>query len=244
MDHISDAELRGACPHCGQHFSCDPAWAGRQLPCPSCQRGFLVPNIPAPLPAPLVSPVAAPSLARHFRCPRCGAQLGLFQDGQNPTDCSRCGWHRDFAIAPEHPDLPSTRAQRLSIGFILLVIGAASPVLVFLSMGVTILTGPLALILAPILGFLCANLLCRFVYQRTGPHWYWYYVASGLLGPLLILVWPKHPQAAGGVDNGAAFAAPALAIGALLWLAGIVLWLLAAVYAWFRARHDSSPPTF
>lgn len=37
------SELKFSCPHCTQHISCDPAWAGHSLQCPSCQKQITVP---------------------------------------------------------------------------------------------------------------------------------------------------------------------------------------------------------
>jgi hypothetical protein len=38
------SELKFSCPHCAQHISCDPAWAGHSLPCPSCQKQITAPQ--------------------------------------------------------------------------------------------------------------------------------------------------------------------------------------------------------
>jgi hypothetical protein len=237
MDHMSSTELRGACPHCGQHFVCDPVAAGHSLRCPACEREFMVPEAPAPSAQSATGPLPEMAAARHFRCPRCSTQLGVFEPGKNPTDCPRCGWHHAGVVSEQHPELPATPVQRLATGAGLLIIGVASPFLVFISMALTMVTGPLALVLAPALGLVCGNFLCRTVYERTGPRWYWYYVASGLVVPLLILLWPGHHHPGGsGVNESAAFAMPAIMVVTLLLGAGMVCWLVAAIYAWFKAH--------
>src|SRR5262245_58026589 len=59
------SELKFSCPDCGQKISCDADYAGRQFPCPQCQKTLTVPSAvaagagvaaaalaPAPAPAP------------------------------------------------------------------------------------------------------------------------------------------------------------------------------------------------
>jgi hypothetical protein len=40
------AEIKFACPLCGQHIQCDPGYAGTQINCPICQRVIVVPQAP------------------------------------------------------------------------------------------------------------------------------------------------------------------------------------------------------
>ncbi len=44
------AEMQICCPHCQQVITCDEAWGGQEMACPTCQGPFLVPA-PAPRPA-------------------------------------------------------------------------------------------------------------------------------------------------------------------------------------------------
>lgn len=44
------ADLKFSCSQCGQHISCDAAWAGQQLQCPACQVTLVVPQNLAPPP--------------------------------------------------------------------------------------------------------------------------------------------------------------------------------------------------
>lgn len=233
MSPISPTELRGACPHCGQHFACDPAAARQPLRCPTCEREFLVPNAPASQsPA---KTIPAPELPRQFRCPRCGSQIGLFEERRNPTECPRCGWRQE--PGPENPDVPATPARRILIAIALFVIGVASPVLVMIGMAVTVVTGPLALLLAPVLGLLCGYGVCRVVYEQAGPRWFWYYIGCGLVAPLGMFLWAEHPHPGAGFSDGAALATTAgMGVATLLMVGGVVVWLLAGTYIWFRAR--------
>jgi len=41
------SEYKFSCPHCDQHLSGTPAWAGSSLNCPTCKRDFTVPPPPA-----------------------------------------------------------------------------------------------------------------------------------------------------------------------------------------------------
>jgi len=64
------ADMKFSCPHCGQHISCDEAWAGHQIACPACHDPIVVPQLQAPsvepapaVPAREVSKAGAPMLA-------------------------------------------------------------------------------------------------------------------------------------------------------------------------------------
>lgn len=52
------ADIKFACPSCGQHITCDELWGGHQLDCPNCKS-------PLAVPAPAAPPPAAPA-ARSF----------------------------------------------------------------------------------------------------------------------------------------------------------------------------------
>jgi hypothetical protein len=41
-------EIKFACEQCGQHISCDEAWAGHEVSCPGCHKSLLVPGSPTP----------------------------------------------------------------------------------------------------------------------------------------------------------------------------------------------------
>lgn len=61
--------MKFSCPHCAQHIEADAAWIGHPLPCPSCQRSFVVgatesvPAAAAPAPATTPTVQAAPESA-------------------------------------------------------------------------------------------------------------------------------------------------------------------------------------
>jgi hypothetical protein len=42
------ADIKFACPNCGQHITCDELWGGHQLDCPSCKNPLMVPAPAAP----------------------------------------------------------------------------------------------------------------------------------------------------------------------------------------------------
>jgi hypothetical protein len=42
------ADIKFACPNCGQHITCDVLWGGHQLDCPSCKNPLVVPAEAAP----------------------------------------------------------------------------------------------------------------------------------------------------------------------------------------------------
>jgi hypothetical protein len=42
------ADLKFSCAHCGQHISCDQAWSGHQIQCPTCQNQLAVPQLTEP----------------------------------------------------------------------------------------------------------------------------------------------------------------------------------------------------
>ena len=44
------ADIKFACPNCGQHITCDELWGGHQLDCPSCKNPLVVPAPAAPPP--------------------------------------------------------------------------------------------------------------------------------------------------------------------------------------------------
>jgi DNA-directed RNA polymerase subunit RPC12/RpoP len=52
------ADIKFSCAHCGQHISCDEAWAGHEIQCPACQNKLIVPPAqpPASAPAPAINP--------------------------------------------------------------------------------------------------------------------------------------------------------------------------------------------
>ena len=89
--------------------------------------------------------------ARHFRCPRCGADLGMFDSFQEVARCPLCGWHRtgQHGIEAEPGKTPHARWVN-SVG--LLILGAVSPLVVLVGMSVAFVTGPLAVLLAPVCG--------------------------------------------------------------------------------------------
>jgi hypothetical protein len=45
------ADIKFACPNCGQHITCDELWGGHQLDCPSCKNPLVVPAPAGPPPA-------------------------------------------------------------------------------------------------------------------------------------------------------------------------------------------------
>ena len=171
--------------------------------------------------------------ARHFRCPRCGADLGMFDSFQDVAPCSRCGWHRtDQRGAEAEPDKTSHSRWVNSVG--LLILGAVSPLVVLIGMSVAIVAGPLALLLAPLAGILVGRMLCGFVYAKEGPRWFWYYVGAGLAVWLPVvgwICWGRHPV--DNADNG--WGGFALGLGMMMELGAVGSWLVGVVWTWLGA---------
>ena len=54
------ADIKFACPQCGQHIACDALWSGHQIQCPACQSNLTVPHLQPPpaAAAPALNPQA------------------------------------------------------------------------------------------------------------------------------------------------------------------------------------------
>ena len=55
------ADFKFSCPHCAISVECDELWCGHEIPCPSCQKEFVVPQKPA---GPALSSLASAAQAQ------------------------------------------------------------------------------------------------------------------------------------------------------------------------------------
>jgi hypothetical protein len=108
------------------------------------------------------------------------------------------------------------------------------------AMAVTLILGPFALAIGPLVALAIAVFIGGYVYLRAGPHWFWFYIGVGLAFSILVQVWSS--QANPGPDNApgtTSVLAQAAAASKLLHHAVTVLWLLGAAYVWFRKGNRS-----
>ena len=188
MNSISQTPLKFSCPHCGQHFSGEAAWVGRQIACPVCKKELLVPGVPVEVPS-----------------------ASLPEDEPEPW------WQRRWAKA-----------------FGLLGLGAASPFMVLLAMAFSAVTGPLVLVVAPVVGFVVARMACGYVYENPGPRWFIYYVSVTVAIWLVLLwqlFWPSPARGGAHSDAGALVQG----LSGLMVVAAAIIWLLAALWTWLRS---------
>ena len=101
------ADLKFSCPQCSQHISCDEAWSGHQIACPTCGTSIGVPD--------LQSPVAAPSAA--------GPKLAA-----GVTQVPRSTAHASTAPRRPPPRPPRSDSSLLRYGILLMVVVALAGV--------------------------------------------------------------------------------------------------------------------
>jgi hypothetical protein len=112
-----------------------------------------------------------------------------------------------------------------------LVLGIVMPMVQVLAMSLCGLTGPLAFIAAPVVGFYVVRLGAGYVYQNHGERWFWLYAGVGLV------VWVAQLRLfLGSLHDGPENPVAPLFYGliALFALAGAVIWLVATLWTWFR----------
>ncbi|HZR20834.1 MAG TPA: hypothetical protein VFE51_26365 [Verrucomicrobiae bacterium] len=66
-------EIKFTCGQCGQHISCEEAWAGHQLACPACQNNLVVPALQTTIAPAATQPSAAPAPVTSGGRPRLAA---------------------------------------------------------------------------------------------------------------------------------------------------------------------------
>ncbi len=123
-------DLKISCPQCGQHISCDEAWAGHHLDCPACHASVLVPEGPRP-PAPAPAPALAKAAARPA-----GAKLAL-----GVTQVARSTAHAPTPSKKFIPQHPGSENSLLKYGVIAAVIAVLAWVGYFY--GLPLVTGAL-----------------------------------------------------------------------------------------------------
>lgn len=227
------------CPHCGQHLSVDVPSQGEPITCPTCGQGFNAPGsseLATPGERRMPSKPLQFSFERHFRCPRCGSDLGAIGLSDQTAACGRCGWSRRRAdVTRSGPGMKPYQPWVTGIG--LLIAGAVSPLIVLLGMSLAFVTGPLVFLAGPALGIVVARVLCGFIYDREGPRWFWYYLGAGVAVWLLWVgstLWGRHP--AGNPDN--EWGGFALMTGTLIAVAAVFFWLIGAAWTWFAAQSQ------
>ena len=132
------------------------------------------------------------------------------------------------ALQPERRPWQEARWVRAAV---ILTLACVIPPAQLLAMCLCGVTGPLMLILAPVVGFLVGRMGAGYVYERFGQPWFWGYVATG------VLVWIGILKYMVGSGKGAAenpLSPMFVGVAGLLVLAGGGLWLIAALWVWFR----------
>jgi hypothetical protein len=86
MTTSATAELRFACPHCGQRIACDPAYAGHPMLCPACHQSLQI-----PLPDSAFGTVANASQAQPLTVTALDTAVPADQSGDEsaPDDAAR-----------------------------------------------------------------------------------------------------------------------------------------------------------
>jgi len=173
--------------------------------------------------------ISAPGLT--FSCPFCGLHFTVESNGAGQeVICPGCQKH---VVIPEplvsEPE-PWWRGKAVRTAGVL-VLGIVTPMVQVLAMGLCGLTGPLAFIAAPVVGFYVVRLSAGYVYQNHGERWFWLYTGVGLV------VWVAQLRVfLGSLHDGPENPVAPLFYGliALLAIAGAVIWLVATLWTWFR----------
>jgi DNA-directed RNA polymerase subunit RPC12/RpoP len=112
------AEMKLSCPECGQHISCNDAWAGHQIECPACHSHIVVPQIPASsVTAPV--PPASPSEPSKVTGPRLSAGV---------TQVARSTAHAPAPLKKIIPRRPRSNNSLLGYAILVVVIAAVAGV--------------------------------------------------------------------------------------------------------------------
>jgi predicted RNA-binding Zn-ribbon protein involved in translation (DUF1610 family) len=84
------SDIKFACPSCQQHIQCGEAYAGLEIPCPTCQVKMTVPTpVGARAPAPAIAPAPALRIGSAAPPPMAAAPEAAVATGA-PT-CPSCG---------------------------------------------------------------------------------------------------------------------------------------------------------
>ncbi len=112
------AEIKFACPNCGQHITCDELWGGHQLDCPSCKNPLVVPAQAAPQPPP--TPAAPRSLVPK---PPAGVEPRLAINAAHATQAAEAP-QRTIPIRNLAPPPPKKKNKLVTYGVGALVVMA------------------------------------------------------------------------------------------------------------------------
>jgi hypothetical protein len=110
-------DTKFSCPQCGQHISCDEAWAGHKIECPACHDPIVVPQVAATLPAP--PPTVSPGVPSKAAGPRLSAGV---------TQVARSTAHAPAALKKIIPRRPRSSNSLLGYAILVLVIAAVAGV--------------------------------------------------------------------------------------------------------------------
>ena len=105
--------MKFSCPQCGQHISCDDAWAGHQIACPACQNNLVVPQIQAGSPPP------QPSVPKQDSSKAAAPKLAA-----GATQVPRSTAHAPAAVRRAMPRPPRSENALLKYGVLLVVVVA------------------------------------------------------------------------------------------------------------------------
>ena len=179
---------------------------------------------------------SAPDMDRTLSCPYCRQRLAA--DGAAAAGTIRCpNCRKSFLFLHDLQESPSAPFHKSIMGLSLGLLGSLCPVVMLVAMAVTLVLGPFAVVIAPVVALTIAILACGYVYLRAGPRWFWFYVAIGLAFSIMVQFWPEHIQPSAAQSGASGFALAQASIAArLLHRLVMVLWLLAAGYVWFRKR--------
>jgi hypothetical protein len=178
---------------------------------------------------------SAPETDRNSACPYCHQRLAT--DGLAVGGTIRCPNCLNSFILVHIPReaTPATFHKWIML-LALGLLGSLCPLVMLVTMALTLVLGPFALVIAPLVALAIAILSCGYVHLRAGSRWFWYYTAMGLMFSIIIQFWPSHiqPEAQPGASG---FVLAQASIAATL-LHRLVtgLWLFAAGYVWFRNR--------
>jgi hypothetical protein len=111
------ADIKFACPNCGQHITCDVLWGGHQLDCPSCKNPLVVPQAAPQEPA----QVSARSLAPK---PPATVEARLATNPAHAAGPSAQAPQRNIPIRNLTPPPPKKKNPLITYGVGTLVVAA------------------------------------------------------------------------------------------------------------------------
>jgi hypothetical protein len=171
-------------------------------------------------------------------CPNCRQLLSVERNLLHRSiPCPNC--QRHFLLLLDSPDLLPERGQAWLVAAALSLLGSLTPVLMLAAMAVTLVLGPFAIAIGPLVGLVIAVVTCGYVHLRAGPRWFWFFVGFGLIFSILLQFWHGHQHLSvqsQQPSEPSAMLEQASSVARLFHQAVIVLWLVAATYVWLLKR--------